>query len=568
MHVFTRSLRLLSVAAAMQSAAVFAAPDYPVSVIVQVDPRGSTGATIPIADALRDTRMAYYDDSAVLRAALEARQGKTPPLIAYMGGFTSNYEDVVWLEVEHRRGVAMVDAAKLGANLDAEAREFTLVEPRDGELAVKASTADRVNPSNNAEYCFWIRIDDELMKVLTVDEKTGRVTVERGFDGSKAVAHAAGAIVLSPVYLGNRANMNARASSAWPGNRGRIRYALNPSETAAQAYKARCIVEMMKLGYDGAWWDTFQPQPFNLCDALGRKIDFTWDFSAGQRYTFRTSLDALKVYTRQVRAFVRQQTGREPVLYGNSVSGTYARGSKELMNSPTVKDLLDGYCFEDSYLDPQPLRDLPAAKRQGFEALERKPERKVVSRRMARTPADREPPAPASRFERVIGEQWLRNVTGQADAARDQLHALCMVGAAGYLGGQFHAAQKDYDGMLKYSYASYLLTVTSDRSTSFGLPLLVQNLEGPGDPVAVPLPQILYAKIGEPKQTNDIAALKVRGSECYAREFTNGFVAVYPQETGPETDIPVPAGLVDAVTGAPVSSLRLKPGEGAVLVRR
>ena len=55
---------------------------------------------------------------------------------------------------------------------------------------------------------------------------------------------------------------------------------------------------------------------------------------------------------------------------------------------------------------------------------------------------------------------------------------------------------------------------------------------------------------------------------CYAREFTNGFVAVYPEEKGEPVDIAVPAGLVDAETGHAVASLRLAPGQGAVLVKK
>ncbi len=547
-----------AVVATALSAAEPARPVYPLSVIVQGDPREGVGPRASLADTLAVVRMGYNDDGAPLRATRDARHGKQPPLIAYMGGFTSNHEDILWLEKEYRRGIAMTDVAKLGADLDATTREFTLTEPRGGELAVKASNADATDLNDRTRYAFWIRIDDELMKVLAVDEKTGRVTVERGFDRSAAVAHKAGAVVLSPIYLGDRSHATARSSNSFPGGTSRLRYATYALSPEAQAYKARCIVEMMRLGYDGAWWDTFQPQPFNLCDALGRKVDFPWNYAEGKRHDFRGMLEALKVYIRNVRALVRKEMGREPVIYGNSVSGTYHRGSKELMNDATTHDLLDGYCFEDSYLDVKPLRNNPPfdkanGPRNGtFQAF-----------------GPRDPAPPPAVYGRVTGTQWLRNVRNQADAARVGSHALCMVGAAGYLGGRFNPELPDYADLLRYSYASYLLTVTSERTTSFGLPLLVQlNRQHGGKATAEPWPALLFAPIGEPAQPNDIEALKVKDTLCYARAFTNGFVAVYPEEKGEPVNIAVPAGLVDAESGQPVASLRLAPGQAAVLIKK
>lgn len=519
---------------------------YPISVIVLADPRhDDAGPTVPIADALAQVRMGYNSEGPSLRAALAARNGKTPPLIQYMGGFTTNHEDVLWLEKEYRRGIAMAEIAKLGADLDADAREFVLTEPRDGELAVKASTADGLDLEDRSKYCYWLRIGDELMKVMAVDAASGRVTVERGFDRSQRQAHKAGAMVFGPVYLGNRAKMTPRASSAWPGGTSRIRYAVDPRHPEAQAFKARCVVEAMRRGYDGAWWDTFEAQPFNLCDVVGRDIKFPWDFSKGDRYDLAGMVDAMASYTRKVRALVQQQMGVNPVIYANNVSPTYARGAKDLMKTAAAPDLLDGYCFEDSYLEV-----------------------KVGTAGGRRNRATRgEPTPPPATYERRTGSIWLRNIGNQADAANSKLPAICMSGAAGYLAGALNTSLSDYDELLRYAYASYLLTVTADRATSFGLPLLIQLEDGKGVS-ASPLPKLVFAQIGDPTQPNDLAALKVKDAEVYARQFTRGFVAVYPAHEGHTVDVPVPAGLVDAQTGRPVSKLTLSPGDAAVLVRK
>lgn len=525
---------------AVVAAAAVPAPTYPVSAIVQNDPRPRQQSPVSLTEALAHVRMAYNDESPVLQAVRDARSGAKPPVIVYMGGFTSNYEDVLWLENEYRAGIGMTPIAQLATAVDAAATEIQVGEPRGGELAIVASTADGVDLDDRTKYCYWIRLGDELMKVTAVNAQTGRVTVVRGFSGSRPAAHAAAAPVYGPVYLGNRARMTARASSAWPGGTSRIRYALNPGSSEAQAYKARCVEQFMKLGYDGAWWDTFQPQPYNICDALGRKVDYVWNFEQGQPYDFPSYVQTLKGYLDAVRTLVKKSTDREPVIYGNSVSGTYARGSKALFNTPDNSRLLDGYCFEDSYLDVEPI---PGSR-----------------------PADRRESAPPmARYERMVDDLWLRNVTGQADAARAGIHALCMAGPAGYLAARLNSSLEEYDDFLRYSYASYLLTVTSDRATSFGLPLLVKITNGKA--TAEAWPKIIYTPIGEPSQPNDIAALAVSGTGCYTRAFTGGYVAVYPKSKGEPAEIAVPAGLIDAETRQPVEKLRLRPGDAAILLR-
>jgi hypothetical protein len=39
---------------------------------------------------------------------------------------------------------------------------------------LKASTADTADPDDKSRYCFWIRVDEERMKVIAADEETGR----------------------------------------------------------------------------------------------------------------------------------------------------------------------------------------------------------------------------------------------------------------------------------------------------------------------------------------------------------------------------------------------------------
>jgi hypothetical protein len=541
-------LLLLPLLGAGAALAAHRPPAYPVSAIVVDDFRAQPVAGRPLAEILEPTRMAYYDNTPTLRLIRDARPAGSPPVVVYMGGFTTNGADILWLEQEHRRGIAMVRVANLAHDLDATARELTLGEPRDGELAVVASTADGVDLQDRSRYCYWLRLDDELMKVTAVDAATGRVTVARGFDRSAPAAHRAGTAALGPVYLGNRDRPSVRFSASWPGASGRIRYAVEPGHPEAQAYKARCVIEVMRAGYDGAWWDTFRAEPINLCDALGRnlKAGTLWNSATGRPHDFASSLQSLETYTRSVRAIVHRATGREPVLYANSVASTYNLGAKGLINGPATHGLLDGYCLEDSFLAPETPSGRPSPR-----AGEADP---VV------------PAPPPITYVATTGRTWLRHVGILADAARDLLHVIGMSGAAGYLAGRLNSDLPDHARLIRYSYASFLLTVTAERSTSFGLPLIVQHETG-RPATATPWPELLYAPIGDPAGPNDLAGLKLAGSPCYARHFTGGYVVVHPGEPGEPAEVEVPAGLVDAESGRPVASVKLAPGDAVILVR-
>lgn len=290
-------------------------PVYPLFGLLQRDPAladtqdGFAGVDFTQIGSAR----LIYSGGSGLHAVRDARKslGGGPAVVVYMGGFTTNHGGATAIEKRYRRATAMIDVTTLAAALDENAPEVHVVMPADHELPIRASTADLSDPKNFKKFCFWIRIDDELMQVKAVDAATGVLSVKRGFE-SKTASHAAGARVLTPVYVGNRGDLGAlRHSNSWPGGPDYLRYALDPRSAAAQDYKAALIVELMKTGYDGAWLDTFQGyRIYNLCDGLGRPVQHYFDFATGRRYDQETYFAALRDYIRGVRARVRRATGR------------------------------------------------------------------------------------------------------------------------------------------------------------------------------------------------------------------------------------------------------------------
>ncbi len=509
-------------------------PAYPLFGILQRDPAlaGEENLTGVDFTQIASARLIYSGGSG-LAAVRDARRSMKagPAVIVYMGGFTTNRGGATAIEKNFRRATAMVDVTTLAAALDESSSEVRVAVPADRELPIHASTADLSDPRDFKKFCFWIRVDDELMQVKAVDASTGILKVKRGFE-SKAAAHSAGAPVLTPVYVGNREDLGAlRHSNSWPGGPDYLRYALDPRSAAAQDYKAGLIIELMKTGYDGAWLDTLQGyRLYNLCDALGRPVRHYYDLSAGRRYNAETYYAALGDYIRGVRARVRRAIGREPVLVANNVAGSYEFGGKSLFRTPAQPELLDGYCFEDSYVGlGNPV------KRGGAVSL-----------------------APVS------AARWIRNLTNQSDAARSGLPAYNMIAMAGWVSGYLNPRLPNYDRLIRFGYGSFLLTVTRERTTLFGLPLLLTELKG--KPSFLPWPEILFAPIGDPLDGVFDAKRTAPGGGYYQRRFTNGIVYVNPPAAAP-AEVAVPAGYADWQTGRPAATIRLEAGDAVLLLR-
>lgn len=511
-------------------------PEYPLFCILVKDPALKEMENVPKSTDLSQiysARLVYNSDLDRLSILRDFRMiTGVPSIIVYMGGFTTNSGGATKVEQDFRMATAMIDITTLAAPLDANSTYVRVVLPADGELPIKPSTSDLTDPEIISKYCFWIRIDNELMQVLSVDTVKGWLQVKRGLD-SRITTHPEGASVFTPVYVGNRSELGAiRHTNSWPGGPNYLRYALDPRSPAAQDYKASMISELINSGYDGVWLDTFQGyRPYNLCDALGRPVKHYYDFDTRCRYESDTYILALKDYIRGIRTRVLRDTGRDPILVANSVSTSYAFGSKSLFRTAADSTLLDGYCFEDSYL--------------GIGAL---------SKRGKLVP-----------LVVVSNKIWVRNLTNQSDAANNGLNAYNMIAMAGYVAGNLNQRQPDYDRLIRFGYGSFLLTVTKERTTLFGLPLFLTEVKG--KPALVAWPEIIFAPIGDPIDGTFNVDNKAAGGEYYQRRFTNGLVLVNPQGAK-SVSVKLPNGYMDWQTHKPVVAVQLATGDAALFLRQ
>ncbi|MEN9403713.1 MAG: hypothetical protein RL091_2416, partial [Verrucomicrobiota bacterium] len=517
------------------------------------------------------------------------------------------------------KGVAMIKVGKLVAgisntattfsiDLDIPAREVLI--PRKDNTQVNPATGNLWAPGQydivfnvSSQYDSWLRIDNEWMQIISVGNPNGAgevsVTVVRNYKGTGNVSHSANDNVFSPVYLGqNGGGQNPHFTQGYPDSSpdgasgSTIRYAMDPGRTEAVDYRvniidgftstATPIPPTTKRSYDGAWWDTFNQTFFNMCDARGNEVLPTgiWNFATGAVYSDLQFVTELRDFTVEVRAgLASRPLHPDPLpfaLYANTygVGISYhlsgPMGSESLVNRPTVTDpiddaLLDGGCFEYSFLEPDVAGYKP-----------------VVD-----TGAD---------------AQWTNNLTKMIDAANESRPYICMVWSAGDVAKTFNDEDDpEYAKRLRFAYASYLMAVKvvsapklpQDSTLSFGMPLLINpdNTISPDDGDSMPemrsLPDLFFAQIGNAVTTNSLTGVYPNNglklgttgdaNHIYVRKFAKGFAAVYPWGSGSSVNITLPTrpgGTThweNAYTGATVAdnaTPSLSPGDGLILVAK
>jgi hypothetical protein len=143
---------------------------------------------------------------------------------------------------------------------------------------------------NTHDFVSWIRLEDEILRVLEVASRGPDVVlrVERGYFGTKASRHAAGARVFSPVYIGStlaaRSDMSLAGSPPVDSPEKPLRYAIKIWLPEGQ----RWIAEQIRLtfgagkpapylqGHNAVWLDITGCASYNTADAYGRPVN-PWD---------------------------------------------------------------------------------------------------------------------------------------------------------------------------------------------------------------------------------------------------------------------------------------------------
>ncbi|MCX7014702.1 MAG: hypothetical protein NTW86_19495 [Candidatus Sumerlaeota bacterium] len=507
------------------------------------------------------------------REQMDAMRGFNPQfkVLQYVGTFSTNTTSKLLppAEAEKRRAELLhYPLARLAGDVSIDARRIRL-EPlgKNAKLILKPSAADGEfsvidpqKPESN-RYVTWLRIDEEFLRVNGFDPATGEVEVQRGFSGSRAAAHKAGAPVLHPVYQAGNAPGIEKDEYGRPPKT--ISYIPDPAAPLRWDLTFQETLHALDKGYDGAWIDCLGSKPFNPAGvdgnllskagaaprsdedllgaaARGRALPL-WSFAEGRPYTEESFRVCCEKGVTDLQSRLEKRLGKCPTLYANNIGPGYFpdQGGRKFFLTPTEAKPrpLDGYCLE------------------GFAGT-------LSNADFSRWFYENGPPAPPTYPNE---EHWQYAVRVCMDAAQDKLAICPMISQAGWKTMMLEALPLEQRNQFeRFAYASYLMSVERDAPAMLGMPAFYVGEKGRYAHVD----DLYFQPIGDPAESrkpDDIEGYRVEGHKTYLRRFGNGVVLVNPT-TEADADVPLSRLCVDPETRQTVSSTSMKAQAGRLLL--
>lgn len=422
-------------------------------------------------------------------------------------------------EQYHKKGIAMVAAAKLVDDLDAETTQFNLtiydiaMSTQKGKLGhhgipiVKSQTDGLTSApfeTTGYNYVFWIRIDDELMKVLewepNDDNMTGTITVLRGIDNSGAISHAKNSVVSSPIYEGSNNEI-----SAFPvANYNRIHYGLDidVDNVLGFQYKSDRIVTAVELGYDGISMDlltTKRKYPWGHCDCFGRAAT-PWNHKTNKLQSVSNRAQGFQVMMKTTTEYVKGKTGKIVYINGNEA---------------------EEYLLVKKYLNPYPLGS-------------------TISE---------------NAFP-MVDSWWNKYKNQLIEWGKNDYPARVIIGPA-----KWTMSKGKFDSLFYFSYCEYLL-FKGVNAKNFLIGCCFNQYNSIDAATSdVYFPRFLYIPIGEP--IGEIIEIE----KAYRRDYENAVILVYPYKNGDDINIIMDETYIDAWSENKVKEITLKPNSSMLLVK-
>ena len=381
-------------------------------------------------------------------------------------------------------------------------------------------------------YVTFIRLGQEIVKIVDVTDNGSSVTVVRGFANTQPMPHNAGDSVFAPVYN----------SEGFPGGRESIVYTLDPVQPLSVQRLVNHTLLAVETGYSGSWFDLFSDHQYNAVDMGGKRLNSTWDFASKAYYTKEGLLQVQENRLEKVWNSVKKTLGYYPTILANNLASCYWPGNRsgdcrQLIERNTSTRPLDGYCLE------------------AFCGVEHNSD-------PYQSGCD---PAKLS-FDWVPAEEWLKHVQVVMDAAQKNLAAFPMVAQAGCKSVKLEMIGSLRDKFENFAYASYLLAVEEPSGmTRLGIPAFYQSN---GKRYAYVHPRYTWP-IGTPTRTvapDDIVEYQPHGHTSFVRPFTGGMVVVNPYNQT-DTQVRLNGTFFDPVSQKMVEVIDSEAQTGYILLK-
>lgn len=459
-------------------------------------------------------------------------------VLAHINSTYTSGQDAPDVEAKLREAIAMYHTAILAEDIDASTAEFRLAPVSKGPIALKASTISGETSSaenGTREYVTWIQIDDEYLRIEEWDAQARRIRVRRGFSETEPAPHLAGAVVLSPVYIGVK--RTAVWSGYYPGGAARyLRYALRNDHQAMYDYKVAEIISQIKAGSsDGPWLDIMGMGFFNQANTYGQHV-LPWNFETGKTYTRQEYRDDIQRKAQYFRERIEEAVGRRVTMVANNLSGKYfpedGHGKLYLVPTDIKPDPLDGLVLE------------------GFagEFL-------------------------VNHFR--TGQSMIGNIQIVMDMEKNRLGGYLSYDNCASRRAKTPEEARQKELHERYAYACFLLGVEPAGTVRFGIAAYRRaSRENPRRHLWLH-PQYFYG-IGKPLETvgyQDLHKYQLPDHVTYCRQFENAFVFVNLSAQVSETLRLEQIGkvgrpLVDPETAKRVPEMQIGPHTGIILLKR
>ena len=450
---------------------------------------------------------------------------KTLQYINSSGSFTM--DEARNVEMYYRNQISMYHVAILANMIDQKQTQFKLDKESRDIIPLKCSKTKEDYSIDNQNYVIWIRIDNELMKVIDFNYTTNEINVQRGFAKTTPASHQVKAKVFAPVYIGFPTTPGGND------HKKRLRYAYDVTTPLAVKHLVDGTYQaIVQQGYDGMWFDTFSAGNFNHYDMFKNVVHLVWDFNKNAYANREQKREQQEIRLNTVQNQLAAKLGQTPPLFANNMHPSQywpGNGHTRLFLMPT--DLkprpLDGYCIEA-------FAGVTAGRGQ-------KPFYKLRS-------------------------AWIANVKMLMDASQKKLSALPMIANAGVLSSDLEPAGKIRDDFEAYGYASFLMAVEKNSKIMFGIPAYYfytdQNIRK-----AWVHPRY-FLPIGAPTETQtpeNIGRYVPTGHVTYVRNFENGLVLVNPTDQADLFDFNT--AYYDPDAERMITSLTMAPATGKILLK-
>jgi hypothetical protein len=448
--------------------------------------------------------------------ALVAQMKAIDPLfqvIRYQGGWSTNKakaeQDRIKLQY-YRCGL-------LQASINESATTFAIGVPPDNK-------GKGIIASEPGSFDTWIRIGDELMKILSVSSSTTypiTVTVDRGYGGTQPVSHASAAAVTAPLYT---------VPPVPGGNNTSLSYFTTVFDFRKTEIKDNALAFALNNASDGVWIDILVGW-LSATSMVGGNYTL-WD------YRLNTTLSDTRIieYTKDAVAEMYDnfyaRAGYFPAIYGNNVlyGNSVLPSDRAYMMVETSQHpkVVDGFCHENSWGH---MSDDPSNIDNDGEPVTS--DNKVIIL------------GTEGRYlEWYVNNTWISNNKAIALLAQNNLTNQPMTINAGFKNQWFADNLTDeirYQ-FNKYSYVSYLLCVNVNTDSTITTRMGVSAQVRKSGTMTVDLEPFFYYPVGLPRQTfpsSQFTSYRVGSQDLYARKFSNGVVLINPFKTDMASAIPV-----------------------------